>query len=380
MITGFPNYPYREIYPGYKRTWCQTDSDGKVQILRTWLTTIFPKRPIHRLANYLGFFISSMWAAMFYAKKQEIVVATSGPILVGFSGALVSWMKRIPFILDLRDMWPERIVAAGEFKNRFALKILEWIEHFMYRRARRIVCVTEGLRENLIKKGVDERKICVITNGTDPDLFKPALREETSVFEAFGIPRGSFVVVYAGTLGLLQDHDMILNTAEVLKEFKDIYLVLIGEGVRRTFLEEETIKRHLFNVRFLPNLKREQLAEILPFAQIGINPNTNIRHNRMAIPVKMFDYMACELPVVLANDGEVKNMVEDNLIGFCTLPGNVPMFVEAILKLYRDQKLRLEMGKQGRKLVQRQFSIQLLSERFEDVVVNKGGRTYASSI
>ena len=145
----------------------------------------------------------------------------------------------------------------------------------------------------------------------------------------------------------------------------DIFLVLIGEGVKRAFLEEESIKQRLSNIRFLPNLSKEQLAELLPAAKIGMNPNTNIHHNRMAIPVKMFDYMACELPVVLANDGEVKTIVEQNGAGFCTQPGDTQSFVAAVLNLYRDEKLRADMGKRGRQLVLARYSIEALAREFE---------------
>lgn len=364
VVTGFPNYPYSKLYPGYARRWCSGDFDGRVKLLRTWLSIRRPKRPLDRFINYLGFFISSLWASIFKAGPQDIVVATSGPILVGFAGALLAIVKRKTFVLDLRDVWPERIVAAGEFKNPVALKILEWIENFMYAHAAQIICVTEGLREKLLQKGVSASKLKVITNGTDPEIFLPSASGKN--LSEYGIPEGSFVVAYTGSIGLLQDHELVLECAERLKPFEDIYFLMMGEGVRRDYLEAEAKHRGLSRVVLVPNKPREEVARILACAKIGINTNTNVNHNQMAIPVKMFDYMACQLPVVLANEGEVAAIVEDGHLGICTPPGDVESFSEAILRLYKNHDLREEMGKNGRRVVLDHYSIYRLSADFED--------------
>ena len=367
-ITGFPNYPYSKLYPGYARRWCVADSDGRVKLFRTWLSIRLPKRPLDRFMNYLGFFISSLWAGLFKVGPQDVIVATSGPILVGFAGALLASLKRKPFVLDLRDVWPERIVAAGEFKNPLALKILGWVESFMYARAAQIICVTEGLREKLLQKGVPADKLKVITNGTDPEIFLPSIKGKN--LSEYGIPESAFVVAYTGSMGLLQDHELVLECAERLKSFEDIYFLMMGEGVRRNYLESEAKRRGLGRIVFLPNQPREEVARILARAKIGINTNTHVNHNQMAIPVKMFDYMACQLPVVLANEGEVAAIVTEGHLGICTPPGDAASFAEAILRLYRDQPLREEMGKNGRRIVISRFSTHILASQFEEAVSN----------
>ncbi len=366
VVTGFPNYPYHKLYAGYRRQWYSSDTDGRVKLMRTWLSIRLPNRPRDRFANYLGFFISSLWACFFKAGPQDVIVATSGPILVGFAGALTALVKRKPFVLDLRDVWPERIVAAGEFKNPVALKVLEWVENFMYARAAQIICVTQGLREKLIRKGVSEKKLTVITNGTDPEMFLPSSGGKN--LSEYGIPENAFVVAYTGSMGLLQDHELVLQCAEKLKEYSDIYFLMVGEGVRRESMEAEARRRGLERVMFLANVPREEVARILSRAKIGINTNTNLDHNQMAIPVKMFDYMACQLPVVLANEGEVAAIVRDGHLGICTPPGDAASFAEAILRLYRDHDLREEMGKNGRRVVVSRFSSRILASQFEDLL------------
>ncbi|MDD5218845.1 MAG: glycosyltransferase family 4 protein, partial [Candidatus Omnitrophica bacterium] len=373
VITGLPNYPVRKLYPGFRVRWCQIDQDGGVKLWRTWLTICYPKRPIHRLMNYLGFFFSSLSAAFFCAGRHDVIIATSGPILVGFSGVILSLFKRKPLVLDLRDMWPERVVAAGEFANPLAVKILEFVEKMMYWRASRIICVTQGLHDHLLEKEVPARKLAVITNSTDPVFFEQDVRGK--VFEEFGIAENAFVAVYAGNFGIFQDLELILDAAQNLATHHEIRFLLVGEGVKRRSLEEETARRGLNNVHIGPNLDRHQLARVLKKSKVGLNANTCIAHNAMAIPVKMFDYMACGLPVVLANTGEVEKIVEESKAGFCVPQGSVESFSEAILKLYRDDRARCEMGQNGTRFVRKHFDARVLSDKLAGILSEVTSRT-----
>lgn len=370
VLTGFPHYPAQQLYPGYTVSWCQPDSDGVVRLLRCWLLTLPPKSPLHRLLTYLGFFVSALWAGCFRAGPQDVIVATSGPMFVGVAGALLAWVKGCPFVLDVRDLWPERIVAAGELHNRPLIWLLERLEAFMYWRAQHIVCVTAGLQQKLREKGLPAQHSTVITNGTDPALFQPA-RAASQAFAPYGIPAGSFIIVYAGTLGLLQDHEMFLQTAEALRPYPEVYLVLIGEGVKRALLQQEAERRQLSHLVLLPNMPRAQLAALLPAAHVGMNPNTAVTHNIMAIPVKMFDYMACGLPVVLANAGEVQTILAEAQAGVCTPPGDVPRFVQALCALYHDPAQRAAMGARGRQLVLEHYATEVLAQRFEKVLLQQ---------
>ena len=370
VLTGFPHYPLQQLYPGYKVSWCQPDTDGLVRLLRCWLLTLPASSPWHRLLTYLGFFVSALWAGCFRAGPQEVVVATSGPIFVGVAGALLAWIKGVPFVLDVRDLWPERVVVAGELRNRLLIWLLERLETFMYWRAAQLVCVTDGLRQKLRQKGIAERHLEMIPNGTDPDLYQAAA-PAPDAFVPFGVPAGRFVIVYAGTLGLLQDHDLFLRTAEAIQASPDMYLVLIGEGVKRPLLQQEASKRHLTRLRLVPNMPRDQLATLLPSAQLGINANTAVEHNIMAIPVKMFDYMACGLPVVVANAGEVRAIVEDAQAGVCTPPGDVAGFVQALRRLYEHPGQRAEMGARGRRLLLERYATRVLARRFETLLVQQ---------
>lgn len=372
VVTGFPNYPWGTIYPGYRRVWCMQDRDSDVRLIRTWLAIRAPRHPWDRFVNYGGFFISSMYGALRHGGAPDVVMATSGPILVGLAGALVALAKRRPFILDVRDIWPERIVVAGEFTNPVAIKILEWVERFLYTRAVRIVCVTQGLQSRLAAKGVALQKMTVITNGVDTDVFQQGQAEPPGL-----PPRQTllkpFWVIYAGTLGLLQDHHLILETAERLTSYPEIQFALVGEGVRRSYLEAEIRRRQLPNVALLGNRPQRELAAMLHAAHIGINANTAHAHNAMAIPVKMFDYMASGLPVVLANQGEVETLVQEGGFGMCVPPGDVEQFTAAILRLYQDPILRQEMGQRGRDLVHQRFSFARLTRDLEHLLTPFGG-------
>jgi hypothetical protein len=367
VITGFPNYPLNKKYPGYSKKIFSIEDYKGVKLIRVWLFTSSNTGAFARLLNYLSFMFSSIIAGLF-VKDVHYTVATSGPIFTGLAGYILSVIKKTTFIFDVRDIWPERIYAGTTIKRGVLIRILEKLEILLYRKASRIIAVTNGVGANIISKGVNPEKTDVITNGVDTEVFKPQPRDQ-ELAESLGIKQNSFVVIYAGTLGLLQDNDLLLAAAEKLKNYSDILFLIIGGGAKREEFIAKTEKSGLRQVLVLPPVSPGELCEYINLSDVGINANTDHPHNNMAIPVKMFTYMACAKPVVLANSGEIAELVENNNIGRCVHPGDIEAFSNAILEFYNNKGLCKEYGQNCYELVHNKFSMGQLSKELDRVLV-----------
>src|SRR3990172_1754346 len=368
VITGFPNYPFGKVYPGYKkRLFLQEIQDG-VRVIRVWLFTTRRTGPVARLLNYLSFMFSSILAGLF-TEKNDCTIATSGPLFVALAGYVVSKIKRTPFIFDVRDIWPEKIYASTKMKRNMLLKLLEKLEVFLYTEATKIITVTTGFRNNIILKGTPPEKVAVISNGIDTRFL--CRKPENKVLAAkLGIAESAFIAIYAGTLGLIQDLCLIATCAERLKKYHDIIFLIIGSGAKRDEFIDTIKKYNLVNIKVLPPVSQRELYDYINLSNIGINANTRQPHNDMAIPVKIFPYIACAKPVVLANDGEITKLVEQYNIGQCVSPGDIDGFTSAILKFYNNSELCKLCGENGFKLVNEKFSMDRLARAMSDVIIS----------
>ncbi len=363
VITGFPNYPPGKIYPGYRKKLFSVEKFNGVKVIRVWLFTPNGTSVIERVLNYLSFMLSSVIAG-FFVRDINYVFATSGPMFAGLAGYIISAVKKAPFIFDVRDIWPERIYAGTDIKRGWAIRQLERLEMFLYRKAAEIIAVTNGVKANIVSKGINREKITVITNGVDTSVFSPRTRNQ-ALAEKSGIKENSFVVIYAGTLGLLQDLDLFVESAGRLKEHDDILFLMVGGGAKRDDFINKVEKGHLDNVKVIPPVSAGELCDYINLSDVGINANTNHPHNDMAIPVKIFPYMACAKPVVLANKGEIAELVGVNNIGICVAPGDAGAFSEARLTFYRSRKLLRQCGENGYKLVRAGYSMEKLAQKLD---------------
>ena len=170
VITGFPNYPFGKVYPGYTKKLFSLENNNGVKVIRVWLFTTDNTKPVARLFSYLTFMFSAILTGL-RTESADYIVATSGPLFTALAGYVVSAIKRVPFIFDVRDIWPERIYAGTNMKRGTLIKTLEKIEIFLYKKAARIIAVTNGVKNNIISKGIIAEKITVVTNGVDTGIF-----------------------------------------------------------------------------------------------------------------------------------------------------------------------------------------------------------------
>lgn len=361
VITGFPNYPFGKIYPGYQKKFFEVQRYKGIKVIRVWLLTTIAKDPFKRLLNYLSFMVASISAGI-CAKRSDYIIATSGPIFAGVSGYVLSCIKKKPFYLDVRDIWPERIYAGTTIKKFSVLKLLEKLEILLYKKSKKIIAVTKGVKNNIVSKGINPRKIIVITNGVDTNVFIKRIVDRALV-RKFGVGENDFIVIYAGTLGLFQDIELMIDCARRLKPYRDIIFLIIGNGVKKNEFISKIKFHKLKNVKILPSVLPDKLSDYINLSNLGINTNTDHKHNLMAIPAKMFTYMACGKPVVLANAGEVSELVQKYNFGKCVTPGDVESFCNAIIEYYKDRQLCDECGKNGYKLVTEEFSSKRLVKK-----------------
>jgi len=373
VITGFPNYPIGRIYPGYRKKLFSMEHKNGVKIIRVWLFASPKTGAVARLLNYLSFMFSSIIAGIFTG-STDCTIATSGPLFAALAGYIISIIKRSSFIFDVRDIWPERIYAGTNIKRGLMIKALEKVEMLLYKKASRITAVTNGVKDNIVSKGIFGEKTTVITNGVDTGIFFPKPSNK-SLAEKLGIKEDNFTVIYVGTLGLLQDLRLMAACAERLRYYSDIIFLIIGGGAKRDEFIDMVKNKNLTNVKILPPVPPVELCDYVNLADVGINANTDHPHNNMAIPVKIFPYMACAKPIILANTGEIVYLVKKYNVGRCVSPGNVEAFTDAILEFYNNRKLCKQFGENGYKLVSEKFSMNRLAEDFSNVISNRSPLT-----
>ena len=366
VITGFPNYPFGKVYLGYTKKLFSLENNNGVKVIRVWLFTTDNTKPVARLFSYLTFMFSAILTGL-RTESADYIVATSGPLFTALAGYVVSAIKRVPFIFDVRDIWPERIYAGTNMKRGTLIKTLEKIEIFLYKKAARIIAVTNGVKNNIISKGIIAEKITVVTNGVDTGIFSPRPGNKV-LAEKLGIGESTFTVIYVGTLGLLQDLNLMVTCAERLKDYKDILFLIIGGGAKRDKFIDMVKRNGLTNVKILPPIPQRELCNYINLSDIGINANTDHPHNNMAIPVKIFPYMACAKPIILANRGEIAHLVKKYNVGLCVPPGDIEAFTNAILEFYHKRELCKRYGDNGYKLVNERFSMDRLARDFSSVI------------
>ncbi|MCH8034641.1 MAG: glycosyltransferase family 4 protein [Bacteroidetes bacterium] len=358
VITGFPDYPDGIIpqkYKGYK--FLIEDIEG-IRVIRTYTFPAPNKRFFRRVISFISFMISSIVQGTIASKKQEILIATSPPFLVGVSGYIISKFKNIPFVFEVRDLWPESAIQLGELKNKFVIKFLKKIELYLYHSAKLIVPVAESTINVLLKMGIEENKITVIKNGVDFGTIRQPLSNK---FEN----TDKFVVTYIGTIGLSHALDKVVESAELLKNEDSILFQIIGEGAEKENLNKLIGKLGLYNVKLINKIEREQLTEYYSNADILLVTLRKLDIFKKVIPSKLFEIMAFEKPILISVDGEARIIVEKAKAGLFVHPENPEDLRDKIVYLKNHPSLLKEFGKNGRIFVEENFDRSKLAQKYE---------------
>jgi colanic acid biosynthesis glycosyl transferase WcaI len=378
VLTGFPNHPDGVIRPEYRRQFRRMvhhERVGPVRIVRSWLLPFPNRKPYERILNYGSFFASAGMSGLFL-EQPDVVIATSPQLLVGLSGWWVSKFKRARFVLEVRDLWPESLVAVGIGDTEsMSYRILQRIAGFLYRKADQIVVVTPAFREYLVRHWqVPEEKVSLVTNGVDTRLFAP--RDPCSdVARTLGL-EDKFVVSFIGTIGIAHGLETLIASAERLQTtYPDIRFMIIGDGAERERVMNMARAKNLRNISFVPQQSREKIPAYIASSNVCLVLLKKAEVFETVIPTKMLEYMSCARPVILGVGGQAKEIVQRARAGICIEPENASALCDAVLKLRADAFMCADLGRNGREYIVRNFSRERTAVDYLEVltgIVNEG--------
>lgn len=336
VITCAPNFPKGAVFEGYTNAlWKKTVVDG-ITVIRVWSYITANEGFVKRILDYLSFMMSATVAALF-VRRVDVIVGTSPQFFTACAAGLTGLFKRRPWIFELRDIWPESIKAVGAMADSFAIRMLERLEMFLYRRADRVVAVTHSFKSALARRGIDPNKIEVVTNGVDLTRFKRQAKDQT-LTAGLGL-QGCFVAGYIGTHGMAHGLETLLEAAHMLQqmpEATDIRLVFLGQGAEKAALVERSKTLGLTNVHFLDSVPKSEVARHWSLLDVSIIHLRKTELFNSVIPSKLFECMAMGIPVLHGVPGESAAIVQREDVGEVFESSNAEQLVQGLIQLRSD--------------------------------------------
>jgi glycosyltransferase involved in cell wall biosynthesis len=366
VITGFPNHPtgiIPERYRGMK--YLREEMDG-ITVHRSYIYATPNKGFIKRTIGHLSFVVSSMIYSMRKVGEIDVVISTSPTFFSMFSGYHLSKKKKVPWILEIRDLWPAAIDALGVLKNKTILKLLEKIELRFYTLCDRIVVVTQSFKQNLISRGVPENKIEVITNGFDEELYMPQPKNQ-ALLQQYEL-QDKFIVTYIGAHGISHALDKLILVAEKLRKQKDIQFVFVGEGAEKDKLIKMAQEKNLNNILFIDAQPKEHMPDYYNLSDISIVTLKKIPLFKSFIPSKIFEIMGCGIPIIASLEGETADILQKSGAAMIVPPEDVEAITRAIEQIKSDKTLRSQMRKNGSEYVNKYYSRTILSNKYIKII------------
>ena len=340
----------------------QVDDLG-VRIIRSYTLPVLHRSFALRVFSFLSFMVSSFINGLF-VRRVDLVWGTTPPIFQGPTAWLLARLKGVPFLLEVRDLWPAFAVSVGVLKNRFLIRLSEWLERFLYRHADQVMVNSPGFISHVQRCGA--KNVRLIPNGADPGMFDP--QAEGRDFRKQHELNDAFILLYAGAHGMSNDLDVVLDAAELLRADPDIQIVLLGSGKEKQRLITEAEDRGLENTHFLPPVPKNEMRDALAAADACLAILKPIELYKTTYPNKVFDYMAAGRPVILAIDGVIRQVVEGAQAGLAVPPGDPQALAQAARVLAQDREKCRQMGANGRQAVEDQFSRNQLAEEFTELL------------
>ena len=365
VITGFPNYPSGNVSEEYRGKLRMRETIDGVDVIRTWIYASPHRKTTKRLANYLSFVASSIFAGLTANRSFDVIVSSSPPLFIGISGWILARLRHTPLVFDIRDLWPQVAIEAGELNpSSLTVRLMDRLAGFLYRCADHITPVTETKRHRLIALGVPAEKLTVVTNGVDLDLVAT---EQTNKKRAELGLEGKFVVLYAGLIGIAQGVEIMVDAAERLRDHPDVHFLIVGDGIRKAALVERITERALTNVTILPRQPSKAIPDFLVAADVSLVPLLNSGLED-AVPSKMLEAWANQRAVILAAGGEAAEVVRQSNGGVIVAPEVPEQLDRAILSL-RDNPTQLAaFAQNGYEFVQQYFDRRALALQMEQVL------------
>ena len=358
IVTTFPNQPFGVLYEGYRKKPYSRETINGLEILRVWSYFSPRKDKLHKALFHLSFMFSAIVLPFFLLKKVDIVIGTSPwPSNAYIAKILAAW-KRVPFVFEVRDLWPEVIAVVGALKvDSLPMRLMrKWVGSW-YKKATLIVTVTDGFVDEIVKTyGICRSKLAVIKNGADVMTIKPFVCDKLALKAQYQVPQDCFIISYLGTMGKAQGLQVIPQVAAELKDHK-IHFLLIGDGTERTLLEQQSKTLGLSNISFMAPVPRAQALELLALSDVSLVHLMSSPFFDTTIPSKLFEAMAMAKPILLGVSGEAAKVVDEACCGISFVPGSVKDLKNAILKLMALSSPELHaIGQNGRSTVEKTYN------------------------
>jgi len=363
VVTGAPNAPNGVVYDGYRNRLCRTEVADGIRVTRVWTFMAANRGKVRRVLNYLSFFVSALLAGLF-VRRPDVVIATSPQFFCGWAGVWVARLRRLPFILEVRDIWPASIVAVGAMRRNRLVAFLQYLERRMYARADHIVTVGDCYKDAILQRGVPAEKITVIMNAVDTDIFRPR-QPDTELKRQLGL-NGEFVCAYVGTIGMACGLDVVLRAAERLRRMQrtDIRFVLVGDGAVRTQLQAEADRMGLTNVTFTGLQPKARIPAYLSVADTCL---VHLRKSELfeaVMPSKIFEAAGMAKPIIIGVRGFAQRFVLDAGAGLAVEPENENELVDALVQLADSPSRGAAYGDCGHQYVTSYYTRDILADRY----------------
>ncbi len=367
IITEVPNHPQGVIHANYRGCLYREELWKDCKLVRLFVLASPRRTFLRRMLFYTSFMFASGTVGMWTRPHPDIVLCTSPPIFAALSGIWIAARCKSRFVLDVRDLWPVVAVELGELRTGFPERIGKRIEKFIYKNSSLILATTEAFQEE-ISAMKPKCQVKYVPNGTELDIFSPA-SEHSNVKKHLGI-EDKLLVCFAGNLGIAQDLDLILDCAKKLESDSRFAFLIIGSGPKENSIRRKAEDLRLNNLTILSQVPKAQISSYLCASDILLVILKNRPVFKSFVPSKLFDYLACERPVILNVSGEASRILNSSGGGICIPPGSSDAMIKAICELAGSPKMRVEMGQNGRKFVSKHFDRRVIADKMVRQVEN----------
>lgn len=364
VITCFPNFPQGKVYDGYKNKWKATEWIDGIEVIRVWTYITKNEGFILRTIDYISFSITSFITAI--SQHFDIIIATSPQFFTALAGRTLSFWKRKPWIMEVRDLWPESIKTVGAMKDNMVIRYFEKEEIWSYKSAARIVTVTDKFKSIIKEKGIQEDKIEVVKNGANLDLYKPKAKDER-LLKRLKL-KDKIVLGYIGTHGMAHNLAFVIDCAKDMMESHPLFhFLFIGDGAEKNKLLEIVKAENVYNVTMLDSIPKNEVADHLSILDGAI---INLKKSdlfKTVIPSKMFETSAMEIPILLGVDGEARSIIEEYGAGLFYEPENKVDFIQKVDLFFSDHD-RIQDCKTGCRKLAQDFDRRKLATKMLNII------------
>lgn len=345
VITCVPNFPKGKVYVGYKNKLLQKEVIEGIKVIRVWSFIAENKGFVKRVLDFISFSFTSFIVGLFI--KTDIIIATSPQFFTALSGKALCFLKRKPWVMEVRDLWPESIKSVGVMNDNIFIKYFEFLEKRCYKSADKIITVTNSFKNEIIKKGISRNKIFVVKNGANIEMFKPK-KKNVKLLDEYGLQE-KIVLGYVGTHGMAHKLDFLLDCAKESKN--ELYhFLFIGDGAEKENLLLKAKNEKIKNVTFIDSVSKEEVSSYLSLIDVSI---INLKKDdlfKTVIPSKIFENVAMEIPILLGVDGESRSIIEKYNAGIYYEPENIESFYKNLKKILNPQNYQ-KIKEDGRQLI-----------------------------